>query len=146
MLLLGVILLDDLQVGIPASPSLVSLQRQRGVVLILHVALEVITKRLHLADGVECLLGFLVGILDVPRQLLGCELVVDDFQRVRDYIVLLGQRSEGSEDGIVDVLEQQDSVEGVDHLRGHLTPVFKGRRLLFTVLHLSVRRILLGFI
>ena len=113
---LGVILLDDLQVGIPAGPSLVSLQRQRGVVLVLHIALEVITKRLHLADGVECLLGFLVGILDVPRQLLGCELVVDDFQRVRDYIVLLGQRSEGSEDGIVDVLQQEHLVEGVDHV------------------------------
>ena len=77
---------------------------RHGLLLVILLAVQV-SVRLDLAHGVQRLLSSLVLVLDVLGEDLGGELGVDDLHGVGDYVVLLGQRPERRQYGIVDVFE-----------------------------------------
>ena len=56
---------------------------------------EVVTKWFDFTDCIKGFLGLLVSVFYVLRKLHSCELVMNHFQSVRDYVILLRQGSEG---------------------------------------------------
>ena len=53
----------------------------------------------------------------MTRKNLWRELIVDNLQCMRDYIVLLSQGSERRKDSIVDIFEKQNSIEWINYSR-----------------------------
>ena len=76
---------------------------------------EVVTKWFDFTDCIKGFLGLLVSVFYVLRKLHSCELVMNHFQSVRDYVILLRQGSEGCQDSVVDVFEQKNLVKWVNY-------------------------------
>ena len=76
---------------------------------------EVVTSWFDFTDCIKGVLGLLVSVFYVLRKLLCCELIMNYFQSVRDYVILLRQGSEGCQDGIIDVFEQENLVKWVNY-------------------------------
>lgn len=83
-------------------------------VLLLRIR-EDIADGLDFTDGVERIPRFFVRVLDLLRELLRGELVVNDFERVRNHIICPIQRPKRRENGVVDVLEQEYFLERIHY-------------------------------